>query len=267
MRFNQSARGLSPGATVDFRGVAFGNVKSIQLDFDPRANDFYTEVLADVYPERLGPALHRLRDVEKNEGLSAGQMWGRLVERGLRGQLRSGNLLTGQLYIALDFTKKPKPVPFDPAGDPIDIPTEPGGIDQLQEQLKDIVDKIDTIPFGEIGNNLRDTLKNASSLLKQLDSQIAPEARKTIQDAEKAMQSLQQNLASPDAPLQQDTRNTMLELKRTARSLRNLSDYLEQHPESLIRGKSPDPEPTSGPEKNDKNVDKDTVDDPDDRKN
>jgi len=166
-----------------------------------------------------------------------------MVERGLRAQLRSGNILTGQLFIAFDFVKNPKPVPFDQAAKPLVIPTAPGGMEQLQEQLQSIVRKLDEIPFGEIGQNLNATLKSASSLLNQLDKELAPEAKATLRDAQHAMQSLDQSLASPDSPLQQDARGTLEEVKRAAASFRSLADYLEQHPESLIRGKSNDQEP------------------------
>ncbi len=243
MHFEQSVRGLSPGATVDFHGVSFGNVTSIELQFDPMKREFYTDVSADVYPDRLGAAIRSMRSMDQGGQAGTGQMWARLVEHGLRAQMRSGNLITGQMYIVLDFVKHPQSVAFDPASQPLVIPTAPGGLEQLQEQLQSIVNKLDQIPFGEIGQNLNGTLKNANNLLKQLDQDIAPEAKATLREAQKALQSLDQGLASPDAPLQQDLRRTLGELNRAATSLRTLSDYLEQHPESLIRGKRADQEP------------------------
>ncbi len=243
MHFEQSVRGLSAGAPVDFHGVNFGTVKSIELQFDAKEKEFFTDVKADVYPDRLGAAMKSMRALEKSTQTSANQMWGRMVERGLRAQLRAGNLITGQLFIAFDFVKNPKPVAFDIAAKPLVIPTAPGSMEQLQEQLQSIVKKIDEIPFGEIGKNLNGTLKSANSLLIQLDKELAPEAKATLRDAQHAMQSLDQSLASPDAPLQQDARRTLEEVNRAAASFRALADYLEQHPESLIRGKSAEQEP------------------------
>ncbi len=243
MHFEQSVRGLSAGAPVDFHGVNFGSVKSIELQFDAKEKEFFTDVKADVYPDRLGAAMKSMRALEKSTQSSANQMWGRMVERGLRAQLRAGNLITGQLFIAFDFVKNPKPVAFDIAAQPLVIPTAPGSMEQLQEQLQSIVKKIDEIPFGEIGKNLNGTLKSANSLLTQLDKELAPEAKATLRDAQQAMQSLNQSLASPDAPLQQNARRTLEEVNRAAASFRSLADYLEQHPESLIRGKSSDQEP------------------------
>lgn len=243
MHFGQSVRGLSNGAPIDFHGVSFGVVKSIELQFDQQKKEFYTDVIADVYPERLGAAMKSMRALESSTQTSAGQMWQRMVERGLRAQLRAGNLITGQLFIALEFVKNAGPAPFDPAARPLVIPTAPGSMEQLQEQLQSIVHKLDEIPFGDIGKNLNGTLKNASELLAQLDRELAPEAKATLRDAQHALQSLDQSVASQDAPLQQDARRTLQELNRAAASLRALADYLEQHPESLIRGKSSGQEP------------------------
>ncbi len=72
-----------------------------------------------------------------------------------------------------------------------------------------------------------------------------PEAKATLHEAQEAMQSLNQGLASPDAPLQQNARRTLEEVNRAAASFRALADYLEQHPESLIRGKSAEQEPAA----------------------
>ncbi|MBL6752054.1 MAG: MCE family protein [Nevskia sp.] len=245
MRFAQSIRGLAPDAPVEFRGLNFGTVKSIALNFDAPRNEFYTEVVAEVFPERLGNALRSLREVEKSQHLSRGQMWGRLVQLGLRAQLRSGNLITGQLYISLDMLAHAESAPFDPKADPLDIPTAPGSIEQLQQQIQDIARKLDEVPFGEIGRNLRDTLHDAGALLRTLDTQLAPAAKAMFQQAEKSLYSLDANLASPDAPVQQDAHRTLEQLNQAAASLRALSDYLEQHPESLLRGKGAATEPAA----------------------
>jgi paraquat-inducible protein B len=243
MRFSQSTRGLEVGAPVDFRGISFGAVKSIELNFDRGKKEFYTTVTAEVFPDRLGAAMRTLRSVEKANNIDARAMWQRMIQRGLRAQLRAGNLLTGQLYIVIDFMKRPPPAEYDPQAEVMQLPTAPGSMEQLQEQLQSIVRKLDEIPFGEIGQNLNSTLKSADSLLRQLDQELAPEAKATLRDAQHAMQSLDQGLASSDAPLQQDARRTLQEVNRAAASFRALADYLEQHPESLVRGKSGGQEP------------------------
>jgi paraquat-inducible protein B len=243
MHFSQTVRGLNTGAPVDFHGINAGVIKSIELQFDQDKKDFYTDVTADVFPERLGTALKSMRALEKSSQISAGQMWQKMVERGLRAELRSGNIITGQLYIALDFIKNPAPVKFDPGAKPMVIPTAPGSMEELQEQLQGIVKKLNEIPFGDIGKNLDATLKNASSLLGRLDHELVPEAKGTLHSAQQAMDSLNSSLASPDAPLQQNLGRTLEQVNRAAASFRALADYLERHPESLIRGKPGESEP------------------------
>ncbi|HZR37839.1 MAG TPA: MlaD family protein [Nevskia sp.] len=245
MHFQQTVRGLNNGAQIDFHGIAFGAVKAIQLQFDKQRKEFYTDVLADVYPDRLGAAMKSMRELEKSSNITAAQMWERMIERGLRAQLRSGNIITGQLYIALDFVKNPRPVLFDSSAKPLVIPTAPGSMEELQEQIQNIVKKLNEIPFGQIGNNLNSTLRNASQLLAQLDKELVPEAKATLHEAQGALRSLNQGLASPDSPLQQNAQRTLEEVNRAAASFRALADYLEQHPESLIRGKSAEQEPAA----------------------
>lgn len=245
LRFFQSLRGLTVGAPVDFKGVELGKVKTIRLEYDPAQRRFAGDVVVQLYPQRMGGAYQRLREREGGDDPAPELLFSRMVERGLRAQLRTGNLITGQLYVALDFLPKAKPAKVDPAQRPFEIPTEPGSLDQIQSQIADIVAKLDEIPFGDIGRNLRDTLGSADALLKQINDDIAPEAKKTLEEAQNTLDGLNRSLASPDAPLQQDARKTLEEVDRTARSLRNLADYLQRHPESLIRGKpkAAEPEP------------------------
>ncbi len=244
MRFRQSTRGLSLGAPVDFQGITLGSVTSILLDFDKDKKEFYTDVVAQLFPERLGPAYHTLKHAGSSKELSVPDMFNDMIEDGLRAQLRSGNVLTGQLFVGLDFVKPVKPYKLDAFSQELQIPTAPGSLQELQTQLQNIARKLDAVPFDEIGLNLRDTLKSANSLLKQMDKDLVPEAKQTLTDARHSIESLDQSMLAPNAPLQLDARKTLEQLNRAAVSFRTLSDYLEQHPESLIRGKSPDPEPS-----------------------
>ena len=104
MNFNQSLRGLGVGAPVDFRGIVLGEVTNIGIEFDPKTKNFLMPVTMNVYPERLG---RRFRETIESKGEPARrEIVERLVQHGLRGQLRTGNLLTSQLYVALDFFPK-----------------------------------------------------------------------------------------------------------------------------------------------------------------
>lgn len=248
MRFDQSLRGLAVDAPVEFLGINIGRVVSINMDYDAKHERFPVTVGAVVYPQRLGRAYEKLvaQAQESNGSPDLAPIMGKLVAHGLRAQARTGNLLTGQLYIAMDFLPKAAKVPFDPNARPLEIPTAPGSFDKLQEQLAEIVDKVQKIPFDSIGKHLDQTLADLDGTLKQVNGQVLPEFKGTLKDARKTLGSTSNALA-PDSPLQQNLQGTLQELQRMARSLRVFSDYLGTHPEALIRGRKSDPAPAKPP--------------------
>ena len=237
MRFNQSLRGLSQGAPIDFRGIVLGNVTGIGIEYDPKTLTFQMPVTMDIYPGRLGKRF--AASVPPNDAEAGQELLQQLVANGLRGQLRTGNLLTGQLYVALDLFPKAAKAKVDVTGDPVELPTVPNTLDELQLQVADIAKKLDKIPFDEIGTNLNSALKNANNLFNQLDTQVVPEARDTLSAAKKTFGEAQSTLQQ-DSPLQSDVHQALQELTRTLQSLNALADYLERHPESLVRGKPGD---------------------------
>ena len=237
MNFNQSLRGLAVGAPVDFRGIVLGEVTHIGIDFDPKTKNFRMPVTANIYPERLG---RRFRETIESKGEPARrEILERLVQHGLRGQLRTGNLLTSQMYVSLDFFPKAPAVKIDPSRVPAELPTVPNTLDELQLQVADIAKKLDKVPFDQIGANLNHALANADKLFRQLDTEVAPQARDTLSAAKQTFSTAEATLQQ-DSPLQSDVRGALKELTRTLQSLNALSDYLERHPESLLKGKPGD---------------------------
>jgi paraquat-inducible protein B len=246
LRFEQSLRGLTVGAPVQFSGVDLGRVVSMALDYDPAKHSFPTEVGIVVYPERLGRVLERLPKMDGGSQEQSAQLLRGMVEHGLRAQARSGNLLTGQLYISLDFVPHAPKVAFDPKARPLTLPTIGGSFDRLQEQMASIVGKIDKIPLDSIGRNLDATLADLDRTLKQVNGQVLPQTTQTLQQASQTFSTAQGMLAD-DAPLQQNLGLTLEELRRSARSLRTLTDLLGEHPEALLRGRRADDAPALAP--------------------
>lgn len=269
MEFGQSLRGLDAGAPLDLLGVEVGRVRSIALRHDPRAGQMPIEVVADIFPRRLG----RLREHLASPGLDGERddrlLLKRLVEHGLRAQVRTGNLLTGRLFVALEFAPKARPQRFDAAAEVPTLPTIPGTLADLQPQVAEIVGRLAKVRFDEIGADLQGTIKSLSGIGASLQStlgsaetmikQLTPEAQRTLVETQKTLGSVQQaldtaqqtlrsaesNLVDPQAPLQRSVGQSLAELQRAAQAVRVLADYLQRHPESILRGKPPDPPPVA----------------------
>ena len=245
MVFNESTRGLEPGAPIDFRGITYGNVTAISpvLEKTREYRRFDIKVEADVYPQRMRPRDAGNAPLLTNDRRRA--LTEQMVAKGLRAQLRTGNLLTGQLIVALDYfadAPKVKRRPKGPlAGDDLPaIPTVPSALLELQEALASISAKIQKLPLDEIGKDLHTTLKTATRMMERIDSELLAEAHGALADARKALLSADQAL-KPNSPLSQDARDAMREIARAAAAFRILSDYLDRHPEALISGKRADP--------------------------
>jgi paraquat-inducible protein B len=246
MRFNQSLRGLVVNAPVDFLGVNIGRVVSVDLDYDAATGTFPGVVGAVIYPQRLGAANDKLKEQAGSgtEEEQTSRILGRFVERGLRAQVRTGNLLTGQLYIAMDFDPKAPKVSYNAKARPLEIPTVGGSFDKLQEQLQAFVDKLGKIPIDELASNLNGSLVELQKTMKQVNSDILPQMRGTLQQAQKTIGTAN-SAFSEDSPARQQLGQAMEEVQRTARSVRVLTDFLSRHPESLIRGRAGDAAPGS----------------------
>lgn len=239
LRFDQSMRGLSPGAPVEFKGVEFGKVTSVTLDYDAKKQVFPVVVDAVIYPQRLGPVHQKMLQAFNHtpeDDAGARRLIGTFVEHGLRAQARSGNLITGQMFISLDFYPDAPKVKFDGGAQPIVIPTVPGSLEKLQEQLQHVVERLGKLPLESIAGNLDGTLREMRNTLKRVDGQTLPGVTATLEQLQKTLRSANSAIAD-DSPQREKLGDTLQELERMSRSLRDLADYLGRHPESLIRGR------------------------------
>ena len=242
MRFPQSVRGLTVGAPVDFRGVTLGEVSSIALEYEPARVNFRTLVQIRLFPERL-QSRARKPDGATEELADARKRMQKFVANGFRAQLRNGNLLTGQLYVALDFFPAAPRATIDFSQAPPEIPTVPGSLAEIQESLGNIVKKLEKIPFDTIGQDLKKALESLDKTLKAVEKtagsverDVIPELKATLENARKTFDSAQRTLAQ-DSPVQSDLRDALQEVSRASEALRALVDSIERQPDSLIRGK------------------------------
>lgn len=234
LRFSESLRGLAVGAPVDFRGVVIGEVVRIDVDREVARGVFDMVATVNLYPFRLG---RRYRETLGQGDSSGGrELLRKMIEQGLRGQLRMGNALTGQRYIALDFFPRAPVVHIDVAHGSVELPTVPNAIEELQDQLSSIVSRLDRVPFDQIGTHLDASLKSADTLFKTVTSEIVPQAQATLVAAQQSFTAARTTLQT-DSPLQSDVHHAMAQLERTLISVNSLADYLERHPESIVWGK------------------------------
>lgn len=258
LHFNESVRGLSNGAPVTLFGLQVGEVTDVGLNYDRKTSVFRPRVVITFFPDRLIadlPTGQRSRtgkamaDMTPDERI---RLLRRIVEEhGLRAQLRTGSLITGELYIAFEYFPDAPKAKVDWTQDPLELPVIPGSLASIEAKLGSILNKIDRLPLDAIGTDVRNalatldkTLKDADTLVNRVDGQWVPEGTKTLEelrravaDAGRVVRNADTTLFSKDSPAPQDLRDMLQEITRAARSVRVLVDYLERHPDTLIRGK------------------------------
>ncbi|CAJ0808436.1 Intermembrane transport protein PqiB [Ralstonia psammae] len=225
MRFAPSLRGLSVGATVDFRGLALGEVTKIEIEHDVGKREPVMLVTMSLYPDRLG---QQFRDSAEHVDAVAGRaLLRKLVDDGLRGQLRTGNLLTNQLYVALDMFPHALPVRLDLVRSPVELPTVPNALDDLQAEISQMLHTLDRVPFGPVGSELSRSFVRARRLFKLANAQLVPQGRETLGAAKQLLDDAEADLhASPSqGPDFQPARE---HLNQALQALGVLSGTLEQ---------------------------------------
>lgn len=240
--FDASVRGLSVGAPVELYGIKMGEVVDLRLEFDLDRKKFFVPVIVALEPERLSGV--KKEEALKIARLKPGVFLRELVEQqGLRAQLQSGNLLTGQLMVNLVFVPDaPKSALADWNGF-MTIPTISGSLARLQEGLSTIVDRLESIRFDQIGGQLQQTLGEMhtavvelSALTRKLNRETAPRMQAALIELQKTLVEIQRGLGK-DSPLNYGTTKTLEELSRTLRAIRELADTLDHQPQALLFGK------------------------------
>jgi paraquat-inducible protein B len=252
--FEGSVAGLAPGAPVEFRGISVGKVVDVKLEFNPEKRDFRIPVLVEIEPQRF----ITVSEMAQAEAARR-NILDYLVEKGLRGQLKLGNLITGQQVVSLDIFPGAPPRGIVWKSPYPELPTVPAPIQEIGSRVNQILAKIEALPLEQIGTDLSATLKGTKRLagapeledaarqlsetlrevrlfVSDLRTGVNPEIAATLTQAQKALAGFDSALDA-EAPLQVNMNSALQELTAAARSLRALADYLERHPEALIYGK------------------------------
>jgi paraquat-inducible protein B len=277
--FTGTVNGLNEGAPVRFKGVDVGSVTEIRLRFGAQTiadlskiqEGVRIPVLIELDPDRIAMqgAVADFRDPATMK---------RLIDVGLRAQLNSQSLVTGLLFVQLDFHPEfPAKYEVPPGSKPQEIPTIPTTMEQVQSVAAQIIDKLDQIHFDTMVKSATDVLDGVQKVvnapeLKQtietlpatmaninqvvnslheltvrIDSKQGPvfDSLKGTSDAanatlEQARLTLQtvQTLVDPASPLAAQLSASLQEITKAARSMRLLTDYLERNPSSVVRGRS-----------------------------
>jgi len=221
--FKGSVAGLVPGAPVQFHGIPIGEVVDIRAQFDAKTSEFSVPVTIHLDAQQMG-----VRIVDLKPGMDLDTIRRKfidiLISRGVRAQLRSGNLLTGSALVAFDFFPSAPRATIDWSQNPVQLPTVLGQFQTMEASVENIISKLDKMPIGEIAADLQ---KSMSELDLTLMS-----ARGTLDNANA--------IVGPNSPQGQQLDSTLEEVRRVARAVRVLADYLERHPDALIRGKKGD---------------------------
>jgi paraquat-inducible protein B len=226
--FKQSVRGLTPGAPVEFRGIPLGEVAEISAQIDAKTFEFSAPVTIHLDAQRLGV---QVRDLPPGADLESirKQLIDTLVSHGVRAQLRSGSLLTGAMFVAFDFFPDAPPATVDWSQQPVQLPTIPGQLEAIEASAAGIIKKLTEVPYKQIGDDLQKAIVELDRTLVSARGTL-DSGRGTLDNANK--------LVEPNSVLSAELGSTLQDVSRAARSVSVLADYLERHPEALIRGKT-----------------------------
>jgi paraquat-inducible protein B len=212
--FDEGVSGLSTGAPVEFKGLRIGTVVDIGVEANKDKTDILTFAMIDIEPARL-PAEQRMDWTDEQRLKSVYKFFEILVDKGMRAQLKGGNLLTGQSLVAMDLFPLLEKGEVKYVDGVFIMPTAPETLAGILQQVDKIMLRLEAMPLEEIGDNVEQTTASINSLIKSLNA------------VEGGMMGVQIGEA-------------IEELTRAARSMRSLAEYLERHPEALIKGKKPE---------------------------
>ena len=253
--FERSVGGLQPGAPVEFRGMKVGEVSEMKLEFHTQNYRFRIPILIEIEPERILMVGEEIEDNEK--------VFDELISRGLRAQLKTRSLVTGQLSIDLIFHPSASPGEVVYRDEYPVLPTIPPPWHELTTSVTKLIQGLEALPIEQIASNLRrtldgtdrlmnspelqsvlqlssETLRETQQLVKTLDARASTEAKTTLEQFQKTLATAESALDST-SPLRHDLANTLRELSAAARSIHLMANYLERHPDALIYGKGGKP--------------------------
>ena len=245
LKFTDTVRGLSIGAPVEYRGIRVGTVKNIMLGEDPQhAGVISPVVIIGVEPQRtMGYG-----DVDDSAATtqmetSPQQRIDFLVRQGLRARLQTGSLVTGQLFVDLDIFPDAEPATVIEGGLYPEIPTLPSSLQGMIANVNRILNKIEKTDLEGTLTNLNALMVSTNSLVSAFERDVPGLTKNldaTLQAANGTLAELQAS-ASADGEIGNQLQDALQEIGAAARSIRVMAEYLQRHPEAMLKGKSGNP--------------------------
>lgn len=251
--FDSSVRGLLVDAPVEYRGMRVGTVLQVGPDDGSidiwSSNDGSIPVHISIESGWLG------EDTEEDTAVLT-QRLSQAVDEGLRASLAIGNLLTGSLFVTLDYHEDAEPETIVEHNGMAVLPTRSTGLSQIEDKVVALLNKLQALPLentltaatGAL-SNMESSLADAGATLETIDKLLAQDSTQALPeqltDTLKEVQLLLRSLGS-DAPLRLELENTLQELQHTLNNVNMLINTYEQKPNAIIFGGSPQPDPTPG---------------------
>ncbi|MDO9264143.1 MAG: MlaD family protein [Desulfosalsimonadaceae bacterium] len=240
VNFTGSVRGLSAGAPVEFRGIRIGQVLDINLKIDAEKLEFSIPVLIEIEPESLFNAGTSPDEETRRKYMAS------LVATGLRAQLKAGNLLTGQLFVDLNFYPDAPPQQIARNDKYPELPSIQTPMEEIVASIAKTLDRINKFPLEEVGadaraavQGVREAMETTKILMQAMHSDVRPKTLETLKQTKNTLVSLEKSF-NTDSSLNQEAKRAMEELAAAARSIRVLVDYIERNPDAMIYGKGKD---------------------------
>jgi paraquat-inducible protein B len=245
-RFPGGGGDIGPGSSVQLEGAEVGEVTDSRLQFDDASQSLITRVTIEIDPSRL-EIVHGRTAINADPAQALEHRLATLVTRGLRAHLVAANFLTGNKVVALDMMHHLPPAHIAQVDGFAELPvTRSTDLSTILGSVQQLLHRLDAATAGpELGHAIKEldrTLTNLEHVTAEVEPQLNPlmsSLREAAQAAQRALQAAN-NVLGTSAASGADLPRLIRELTEAARSLRDLADYLERHPESLIRGRPGD---------------------------
>ncbi|HQT84587.1 MULTISPECIES: PqiB family protein [Acidiphilium] len=230
--FTSSVSGLTEGAPVMFLGIQVGVVSKLKLVVDLHSALIRAKVEMRLQPGRIFPNPQALQSINETTEFQ------KLVDRGMRVEIETGNIVTGQKIIAFTMVPHAKPASVTHEHHVMVLPSQPGGLDAIMQSLASVSAKLDKLPIQQIGDNMNKLIVTANRTLEHAPiDHTLNSVSQTAQSTNQLLKSLNRSYG-PDSDFEINLERLISQSNQTLQSVQQLTNYLSQHPQAVLFGRS-----------------------------